>query len=328
MSKDVEKNVSNPKKVDPMVIHSNALSEASYTLTLTEQRLILMAISMIRKGEEVTGKTPFLISAKDYSTIFSIGINNAYRDLMQAEKSLFNRVVWLYESDDEEGMEFTKTRWIQSVTYKKAQGEISLRFAEKIIPYISDLESSELTVAYLSEMSGLTSFYAIRLYAMLIQWRSVGRLNISVEEFRTRLELNSAGYNQISNLKTRVIDIAMKQINERTSMVVDCEYVKTRRTITGMVFSFKDSRELVGWSKAKNTKNKDPQLKKSSENNSKIRNYEEFMQLSDQRKTEFVDKFVQTASAFVRFAFNKKGLGFLEEESFRSEFCKWMEFEK
>lgn len=239
---DSKKTEPAPQKAERMVVHSNAIVEASYTLSLTEQRILLMAMSMIKKDDKITGKTPFLISSKDYADIFKVEMTHAYRDLIKAERNLFNRIVWLYEADDENGMEFTKTRWIQAVTYKKGQGEIVLYFSEKIIPYISGLSSAELTVAYLSEMATLTSFYAIRLYAILAQWRSVGRLSISVNEFRSRLELNGVAYNQISNLKNKVIDVAIKQINERTGMVVNCEYVKTKRTVTGIIFTFNDSR--------------------------------------------------------------------------------------
>lgn len=326
------KELDSPKSPERIVVHSNAISESSYTLSLNEHRVLIMAISMINKGESISGKTPFSIKVKEYADVFNIDLKNAYNELIQAERNLFNRVVWIYEPDESENLEFTKTRWIQAVTYKKGQGEIVLHFSEKVIPYISDLESSELTVAYLSEMSGLTSVYAIRLYAMLAQWRSVGRFKISVDEFRMRLELSSAGYNQISNLKNKVIEVALRQINERTSLVANCEYLKTGRTITHLVFTFSDSRQLIGWEKSQKAKqgksvvHQDLQ-KIKVESNYKTITYDEFAKMPSARKKAMLERFVNDANlpTFYRFAFNRKGLDVLEDDSFKQAFCTWLE---
>lgn len=329
---DKHNELDSPKSLERIVVHSNAISESSYTLSLNEQRVLIMAISMIKKGEAISGKTPFSIKVKEYAEVFNVDLKNAYNELIQAERNLFNRVVWIYEPDTLENLEFTKTRWIQAVTYKKGQGEIVLYFSEKVIPYISDLESSELTVAYLSEMSGLTSVYAIRLYAMLAQWRSVGRFKISVDEFRMRLELSSTGYNQISNLKNKVVEVALRQINERTSLVAHCEYLKTGRTITHLVFTFSDGRQLVGWEKSQKAKQNEPVAhqdlqKVKIETLNKTVSYEEFTKMPAVRKKAMLERFVNDANlpTFYRFAFSRKGLDVLEDDSFKQAFSTWLE---
>ncbi len=78
------------------------------------------------------------------------------------------------------------------------------------------------------------------MYEVLIAWRSTGKTPvIELVDFRSKLGVLEGEYSRFNNFKVRVLDPAIKQINEHTDITVKVEQHKTGRTITGFSFKFK-----------------------------------------------------------------------------------------
>ncbi|MBP0556234.1 replication initiation protein [Mycobacterium tuberculosis] len=93
---------------------------------------------------------------------------------------------------------------------------------------------------FCERIKGLQSRYAIRLYELLIKWRSVGKTNeISLDELRKHFGLLGDEYMRMHHFKARVLDLAISQINEYTDITAEYEQHKQGRTITGFTFKFK-----------------------------------------------------------------------------------------
>ena len=56
---------------------------------------------------------------------------------------------------------------------------------------------------------------------------------------RNKLGLLESEYNRADNFKRRVLDLAIKQINDLTDITADYEQHKQGRVITGFTFRFK-----------------------------------------------------------------------------------------
>ncbi|WP_168397995.1 RepB family plasmid replication initiator protein, partial [Acinetobacter indicus] len=107
------------------------------------------------------------------------------------------------------------------------------------IPLITRLEE-HFTSYELEQVAKLTSGYAIRLYELLIAWRSTGKTPvISYEDLRKKLGVLDHEYKVKADFKKRVLDSSLKQINEHTDITVKYEQHKTGREITGFSFRFK-----------------------------------------------------------------------------------------
>ena len=106
----------------------------------------------------------------------------------------------------------------------------------------------------LQQVSRLTSSYAIRLYELLIQWRSAGKTPIyDLALFRQQLGVEAHQYKTMSNFKTYVLDFALSQINELTDITTKYEQHKKGRSISGFSFTFKQKKDAS--IKAVQTKN-------------------------------------------------------------------------
>lgn len=224
-----------------LVVKDNRLIEASYSLGVVEQRLMLLAIVGAREtGEGITPETLLTVRAEDYAKHFGVERQTAYQALQEAVETLFNRraTVDVYDKRRDK-MRPMVVRWVTAMQYEEQQACVTLRFGIEVVPLITRLEQN-FTSYELQQIAGLKSAYSIRLYELLMQWKAAAKTPIfEFQQFRKQLGLLPEEYTLMSNFKLRVLDLAVEQINEHTDITVSYEQHKTGRTITGFSFSFK-----------------------------------------------------------------------------------------
>lgn len=219
-----------------VVRYKNAINRAAHFLDVIEQRIILTAIAQVPAGE-VTDDELYSVSASD---LVELGSNQTkvYGQMKDAVKSLFARYLTL-TIEDGKSRRIRYFRWVQTVDYADNEARIYLRFSKDLLPFISDIQR-EFTRFNLIDLAGIRSSYAVRLYAMLMQFRDTGKLVIKVDDLRERFELGDR-FKQYGHLKAKVIDRAVKQINEgeRTQIKVSFKEKKIGRKVDTLIFTFK-----------------------------------------------------------------------------------------
>lgn len=223
-----------------LVVKDNSLINASYTLSLVEQRLILLAIIEAREtGKGIDTETFLEIHAQHYADRFHVDVKNTYAMLSETVMTLFNRQVTYMTVDKQRNKpEKRVIRWVSGISYVEGAGIVKLRFAPEIVPLITRLEKN-FTWYELMQVANL-NLYATRLYELLVCWRSTGKTPIiEINDFRSKLGLLDQEYKLMHNFKSRVLEPAIKQINENTDITVKVEQHKTGRSITGFSFKFK-----------------------------------------------------------------------------------------
>lgn len=222
-----------------LVVKDKVLIEASYNLDLVEQRLILLAIIEAREsGKGINAHDPLSIHAESYINQFGVHRNGAYQALKNASKDLFVRQ-FSFQEKRSRGLANVTSRWVSEIAYIEDAACVELIFAPAIIPLITRLEE-HFTSYELEQVSKLNSGYAIRLYELIIAWRSTGKTPvISYEDLRKKLGVLDHEYKVKADFKKRVLDSSLKQINEHTDITVKHEQHKTGREITGFSFRFK-----------------------------------------------------------------------------------------
>lgn len=215
------------------VTKSNHLIEASYRLTLNEQRLVLSAISQIDGRCPMPKDNRFTVRAKDFAGQFGGSIKDAYEALKEASDRLYERDIRTFDRAEQSRERF---RWVSSVKYWDGQGAVTIAFSPEIRPYLSLLHQ-QFTSYELRQVSQLPSAYAIRIYELLVQFSKTGERFITVEAFRQMLELQDE-YQRFFDLRRWVIEPAVKAINATTNIRVTWEPVKKGAKITSLAFSF------------------------------------------------------------------------------------------
>ncbi|MCG5549178.1 replication initiation protein [Halorhodospira halochloris] len=221
-----------------LIVKSNPLIEAKYDLTVNEQRLVLATISQVRRDSQVTDQYTYSVTASTWSEMTGANINGVYEELAAAAHRLLDRKVVLYEEPNSGQRKPVKlvTHWVQSVRYIQEEGKVELRFAKDILPYLTALRRN-FTMYRLENVSCMRSRYGIRLYEKLVQWDSVGTRTISISWLREIFCLEDR-YPLVADLKKRVINPAVKDINEHSDLWVEYDQKKIGRKVTDFVFRF------------------------------------------------------------------------------------------
>ena len=229
-----------------IIVKDNALINASYNLDTVEQRLILLAILQARETQiGIDSNTRLRIHASDYMDRFHVSKHAAYKALKTAVTNLFGRQFSYLTVDDKTGKpKKVISRWVQNIAYIDDAATLEVTFTMDVVPLITRLEK-QFTSYQLKQVTQLTGKYAIRLYELLIAWREVGKTPIfEITDFRSKLGLGVDDYPRLDTFKRRVLETAVKQINEHTDIIVKVEQHKEGRSICGFSFSFKQKKLL------------------------------------------------------------------------------------
>ena len=173
------------------------------------------------------------LTAMEYSEIFGTDLKNAYTEIRIASENLYDRELWLTSFEGNK----IKTRWLTSIEY--GDGMIKVQFADKIIPYLSNM-SKEYTKYRLSNIAKLTTPAHIRFYEFISQWRKSknGIKEISIDQFKEVLGFKPTDYPQTKIFKRNILKRAIHQINKTTDINVSYQDIKEGRSITGFRFFF------------------------------------------------------------------------------------------
>lgn len=221
-----------------MVYKSNALVEASYRLSVQEQRILLACIGQVRRDETVTDEVLYSVTATDLAGLSGIAVGDAYKELKDAALRLKRRDVRLIQEPNGKGKKpkVMITGWVQTIFYIEGEGRVELRFTKDMLPYLTEL-NRQFTKYALGDVAKMTSAHAIRLYELLMQWDSIGQREIEIDQLREWFQLEGR-YPSIKDFKLRVLDPAVAQINEHSPLQVSWEQRKTGRKVTHLTFTF------------------------------------------------------------------------------------------
>lgn len=220
-----------------LVVKSNHLIEASYKLNLDEQRLLLLAISKLRNRVPMGKQKVQTITASEYAKMFQLDMKSAYQQLKKATTDLFKRDIKTY---DDKGMD--RFRWVERVSYRKKEGYVELHFTDSIAPYLT-LIHKNFTSYELKSLSNVKSTYAIRLYEMFKRWQQKGERFIMLGDFRRWFEIEDK-YKQYNDLKKRVIEPAIKELEEKANLIISWDEIKKGRKVVGFNFMFEEDNQI------------------------------------------------------------------------------------
>jgi plasmid replication initiation protein len=229
-------------KKDQLVVRHNNLIQAGYSTTLYQQRLLYWLISQI-KMEDQQFQT-YRVSVKELSLYLGVANKNIYQVIDAAAQGMIQTTVKIENPTTKRVL---IVGLLSSVEYQVGEGFVDLSLDPKLRPYLLNLQSN-FTKAYLGDLLAMRSVYATRVYDLLIQYAKIGKRVITIEEFRTILDLGDK-YPDYYNFKSRVIIPAVRDINEFTTLDVEWEPVKRGRSVHAIEFRFKTGSRLPALAK-------------------------------------------------------------------------------
>ena len=214
-----------------LVTKANAIVEASYRLTLQEQRLVLFCVAQVDSRQSLEQQRTFVVEATPFRETFGLSAEKVYEELKDAAVRLFERKVTL--SDAQTGQE-TLLRWVSMIRYQNRRGRVVLNFSPEMLPFISALKD-RFTSYPLESVARLSSTFAIRMFEVLAQYAGLGRRQITVEQLRRWLDCVDS-YPRFSEFERWVVAPAVAQLNERTELRIRYDKAKIGRNVSHFEF--------------------------------------------------------------------------------------------
>lgn len=216
---------------DHLIVQHNNLSVAKHDLTLLEMRILLEAIKNIAPEDD---------DLKDYqidvdSFIEMLETKNK-NETSRVRKICYNILTKPTEIPQEDGS-YLYCNWFSYLKYDPKVRIIKYSFDRNLKPYLLQLKKN-FTKYDSRVLYKIKSVYALRLYMILKTeaWKGQRReYIISIDKLKEILKIEEK-YTQYGHLKTKVLDIAEKYINETTSMHVSIEPIKKDRKIEAVKF--------------------------------------------------------------------------------------------
>lgn len=246
-----------------LVYKSNYLVNASYKLTLNEQRIILLAISKLDSREQYHSKT-IQIKSDEFCKRFSVKKSDFYNTINLTLDSLFSRVVRI--RNDEIKHEF---RFISSKKYYNNLSYFEITFSNEIMDYLIDLKDN-FSKYNLKHVVNFKNKHSVRVYELLneFSYKNIKKRVITIEELKECLNLKNE-YSRFNSFRESVIDKAVNEINKYTNISVKYNKIyNSNKSVEAIefVFSFK-------YNDVENKTTNNYKIKKRNNVSNKNRNY-------------------------------------------------------
>jgi plasmid replication initiation protein len=224
---------------------SNALARSAQGLTLSEKRVVAMALAKTdTKSNSDKVRAQFRegwtvhLSADEYANEFGLTHDAAYLQLKSAADNLLKRQVRTM-TQTIKGVKEVKTNWCGQCIYHHGEGWVEIAFTTQISPHLLDLKS-KFTTYKLQQVSALRSVYSWRLFECLKSWGDKGRWSPDIEEFMHAMDAPPS-LSDFGQVKRRIIDPALKELREKDNQLIDLVLKKAGRKVTGLVFTFQSN---------------------------------------------------------------------------------------
>jgi plasmid replication initiation protein len=209
----------------------NALTNARYDYTELQLDVLFFLISKLRKEQK---GSVYDLSIKELSAL--TGKKYDYPYLRKATADMGSR---MFEVETERG--YQQMWMFQHVLYVTGQGIIEVKLSEAILPFLFDLKDN-FTSYGLAAALRLGSKYAKRIYQLCSQWKDLGETKkYDLQDFKRRLglldEKGNEKMKQVGELRSYVLDPAVRQINEHTELHISYTLEKKGRAFKNIFFT-------------------------------------------------------------------------------------------
>ena len=247
--------MTNITKIDKKksIRQSNNLIEARYKLTGQEQKLVIAICSQLDKNASCFNTVR--IKVADFADFCEIKGNNRYSEVKRIVMRLLDRKLLIYNNDGG----WYGTHWLQSAKYIPSESIIEYTIDEKLRPELLKLKSAYLDTSAQPLMK-FRHDYSVRLYFILKKLLKIREFDYELDFFRDRFRL-SKSYQLFANLKNKILEPSLKEINEKSDINVDYSYIKSGRSYTKIHFIVTiKNREIEARDNIKKSENADEKL--------------------------------------------------------------------
>ena len=224
-------------------VAANDIIRGKQSMTLQTARLIRLLITQVVK-EDKDLKT-YSCKITDLAKFLNVPRNNLYRDIYQICVAALDSKVYIGTGNPRHPWKMFP--WISMAEYD-GKGTLTLRLSEQIKPYVLELDKW-FTQYQLKNILEFNSYYAIRLYEIIkCEDGATGGMQSALEfefdELRQYFDCENK-YKKNNDFIRKVIEVAIREINEKSDLWINPTYKKWGRAITSVSFEIHTNYQKV-----------------------------------------------------------------------------------
>lgn len=216
-----------------LVIQHNDVVEARYKLSLEEQRLMKILISMLDRNDE-EGKTYF-IRVADIAELLDLKGEHIYHTVKRITARLIKQVLFIKRGENE-----LQVSWLSSAEYLKG-GIVELEISKKLRPYLLQL-NEYFTKYQLRQIAKLKSVFSIRIYELCKSHQYQGSFVIEVYAMKRMFGIEEK-YKLYGDFKRKVLIVAKEEIAQSTDILIDFREIKDGKKVVSLEFVIKEQEQ-------------------------------------------------------------------------------------
>lgn len=217
-----------------VVKHNELIQNTRYSLPTQQLKTLSYLISKIKPTDKEFQIYEFQII--DYCKCCGIDYANGknYKNVKTSLKDLSDNSFWM---ENEAGGE-NLFRWLSEVDINKKGGLVKVEFDKKLHPYLIGLVANFTQYELLSTLP-MKSQYSIRIYELMKSYAFKKTITLEINDLKKKLMAEQ--YINFKDFRIKVLEIAMREINEYTDLKVSCEGNTggRGRAITSVTFTIK-----------------------------------------------------------------------------------------
>lgn len=226
---------------DNHVVMDNRLIESKQMMPLNAAKIVRMAVARITYED-------------DKLRIYSCSITELADFLRVSKSNLYHDIRWMcdvlertcvFVSTDNPQKPWERLQWIDYARYD-GKGTLTMRLAKDVEPYLVSLRKC-YTQYRLRNIIDFSSFYAIRLYEMLIHqvnlldYTGSETFSYTISELRELLFCETKLL-RFADFRRKVLNVAVREINEKSDIFIVMSFVKKGKEYHKVIFEIRKNK--------------------------------------------------------------------------------------
>jgi len=224
-------------KCRDLVVKSNDFIQAFLSMTHNEYKFTIYLLSKVTPNDESLVKE---VSVKEFQNLFEISGRGTYTCMKNFGESLIGKSLSL---EREKNGRWKYISWFDFIEYIPEKAVVRACFSNSLKSHILNLNVN-YTKYLIKNIRKLNTFYAIRLYELLIQFRKTKFKIITVENLRYMLGISDNEYIRYYDFKKKVLLASQERINKNTDLDFDFDELKEGRKVEKIKFFINECDEM------------------------------------------------------------------------------------
>ena len=225
------------------VVTSNYLTRNQIVLSARERKIVTYLISRIKPGDDKNTRYSFQI--REFCEVCGIDYLNNVTGVKDAIRRLANKSEWIRTTEQRNGKTVRGEllfRWMESVEFVPDSGIVEFNFPRNMGDQLYELRKN-FTEFQLISVLGMKNKYSIHFYQYLVSFKSVGKVEMTLEELREVLQLGDK-YRNYKDLNKFVLKTVIKEINFFSDIEVEIQKIsEAGKTVSSLVFFINKNEE-------------------------------------------------------------------------------------